>query len=508
MISTLFSPSKWFSDLFGAGDGIVTQSNLIGMPAVWYALQKISGDVGKMPLEPRITLPDGKGSNPYKSHITWSLLRDQPNDYQTPDVFKELIQLHALSWGNGRAAIIRNGTKPVELIPLMPDRTDTLMVEGQKYHVTMPYENDALRFRNYREELLETAEIRSEMIVLHDRDVLHIPGLGFDGVQGLSISKVFQEALGISHSGQRLMRKQMQKGFTGRVMLKDSGGAFQGQDAEKQATKFLEQFRERFTAEKDGEVAGMLRRGMEADVLSMSNADAQLIEQMQFSRQDVMLIFGLPHIPGDSTATSYNSLEQQQLQYLASCLDRWLTRWELQCDMKLRTEGEKQSDRIYFKFKTATWLKTDAQTTANVLATHIRSTVLSPNEAREILDRNPREGGDEFMNPAIATNEPNETRSDQARNKLRELIGVESKRVVELANKKSLKDATDAIASFYERWLLTIKNAMRDYDFDADAFLLSHTNQITDAILESKTVSEFRSKVQKITSEWSPDDVF
>jgi HK97 family phage portal protein len=509
MITTLREPASWFLNFFGLGDaGSVTNRSMAGMPAVWYAMQKIGGDIGKMPLEPRITKSDGRGSDPHRVHPAFWLLRDEPNNFQTPDVFKELVTVHALGWGNGRAAIIRDGIRPAELIPMMPDRSDTVMVQGEKYHVTMPCEDDPLRFSDARTEMLESGKIPQNMIVLHDRDVLHIIGLGFDGVKGLSIAQVFQDALGIGLNGQRLMRNQMKKGFTAKVMLKDEGGAFQGKDAEKQAKDFIEDFRDRFSNSGAGEVAGMLRRGMTHEVLSMSNADAQLLEQMRYGRQDVMLIFGLQHLPGDSSATSYNSLEQKKLDQLESTNDRWMTRWELQCDAKLRTESEKKAGRVYFKFNAGSRLRTDIVSTANTLSTLMRATIITRNEAREKLEMNPVDGGDEFENPAITVRETekDESRADRARNKWQELVAVESKRVMGIVSKKSLKDCESALQKFYLGWAATVSEAMGCGE--DDAVLLGHVKQLETAMVESKSIEEFRNKVSGIVAEWKDEDVF
>jgi phage portal protein BeeE len=87
-------------------------------------MSKISGMVGQMPLEIRRRL-DGGGSEDGVGHAVWNLLRWQPNDYQTADVWKETIQGHAIGWGNGRAVVIRQAGRPTELLPLMPDRTKT-----------------------------------------------------------------------------------------------------------------------------------------------------------------------------------------------------------------------------------------------------------------------------------------------------------------------------------------------------------------------------------------------
>jgi hypothetical protein len=246
---------------------------------------------------------------------------------------------------------------------------------------------------------------------------------------------------------------------------------------------------------------------MTAEVLSMSNADAQLIEQMKFSRQDVMLIFGLQHLPGDNSGNSYNSLEQKKLDQLESTNDRWMTRWELQCDMKLRTQAEKNAGRVYFKFNAGSRLRTDIQTTANVLATLVRSQIINPNEAREKIEMNPYEGGDVFINPAIATPEPvDDQRADRARNKLSELMAVEAKRVIEIVGKKSLKDSEQAIQDFYAKWKVTLNNA--DLGIDVDMYIQNRLAEIGALASVSKTVTEFRLSINNQLSQWSADDVF
>lgn len=488
MISRISTPADWLLDWLGLGKTTVSSRTMQSMPAVWYALQKIGGDIGKTPIEPRQTLPDGRGSEAMRSHATWRLLRDEPNNYQTPDVFKELIQTHALGWGNGRAAIIRNGREAVELLPMLPDRTVTEMVMGEKFHITMPGEDDPLAFRSAFDEVRETGKLAGGMAAIPDRDVLHIIGLSGDGVAGYNIGRVFQDALGTGLGGHRLMQRQMSKGFTGRVMLTDGSGAFNGPDAEKQAQEFMKQFRERYSAEKDGEVAGLLRRGMTAEVLSMSNADAQLIEQMKFSRQDVMLIFGLQHMPGDDSAQGYNSLEQKKLDQLESTNDRWMTRWELQCDMKLRTEAEKIAGRMYFKFNAGSRLRTDIQTTANVLTSLVRSTIITKNEAREKLEMNPVEGGDVFENPAIQVKEEKGPQGPEPENKMPSIVAAEAKKIISIfAHHKEPHKKEKAVCEYYDKHKMALVKWMTIPE--AEAYVADRLTELSKAIAEQTDVA-------------------
>jgi len=471
----IYNPFSWIQDLLPSNKVVVNSESMLGSAAIWFAMNTISGDVAKMPLDKMV---EGKGGSKKKdrSHSAQILLRDQPNEYQTADVFKEQIQAHALGWGNGRAAIIRNGERPVELIPLMPDRTVTVMHEGKKYHFTRPDKDQPITSSDYREAMVEMLNDGNpeKWIGLEDADVLHIQGFGYDGFCGKSIASVGKDSIGVDLRSQKYQDKQLEKGFNGKLMLHEGRpNTFKNED---EARRFLEQFRERHKLDGDAETVGMLREGMTATVLAMSNVDAQFIEQRKFSRQDVMLWFGLQHIPGDNSSVSYNSLEQKQLAYLASCLDRWLVRWESQCRAKLLTKRERDSGLHYFKFNRATWLRTDINTTADVLSKLIQAKVINRNEARATLDYNPVDGGDEFENPAIQVND---TARAAVVDRLSRLMDVESKRVKSLLEQES---PIKKIEAFYQKWQKTLGDAIEALGADRSIAVLHCENAITGII--------------------------
>jgi len=294
--------------------------------------------------------------------------------------------------------------------------------------------------------------------------VLHCKGFGYNGYAGLSVARVLKDTLGIDLQAQKYANNGMRKGFAGEVMLEAPAGMFRNED---DAKAFLDGFRKRHERGQDGETVGLLREGIKANVMNMSPADSQFLEQRSFSRQDIGMIFGMQSLPFDDTATSYNSLEQKQLAYLASCLDRWLTRWEFQCDMKLRSEPEKRVDSVHFKFDRATWLRTDAQTKQEVLSGLISSTIINRNEARLAWGLNPVEGGDEFLNPFTTTeggveveevDEVDETPGDEEtmiEDRLKYLTTLEAQRIIEMTSRKDFLDQLDG---FYTKWAITLLN--------------------------------------------------
>jgi HK97 family phage portal protein len=488
----------------------VTGETMLGSAAIWYAICTISGDVAKMPFEPRKTKPDGRGSNPMRENAAWRLLRDESNGYQTPDVFKEQIMSHALGWGNGRAYIGRVGNRPVELIPMLPDRTHTMMIMGQKYHCIIPDIDDPLLFYEQLGQDIQGGQ-QGRVMVIPDRDVLHIMGFSYDGIEGRSLAKVAKDSIAIDLQAQRFGKRQMEKGLASKVMIEDTADFFQDED---DAKKFIENFRKSYSNEQDGNVAGLLRNGMKASVLQMSNTDAQFIESRKFSRQEVMLWFGLQHIPGDSSSVSYNSLEQKQLAYLASCLDRWLVRWEMQCDMKLRTEAEKVRGDVYFKFNPATLLRTDTAATASVLTLYVQAKIMTRNEAREKLDMNPVEGGDVFENPMIQVSEPaaaaDAKPSVQPQNKaiqtrIQHIVGVQANQVRVAAGKQ--KNFIAWAEMNHENWQVKLKSICAELEIDS-AIVLADSDLRLDELMTACECQpgELVATVEALTEAWKFKD--
>jgi HK97 family phage portal protein len=500
-ISTLSRPLQWLADWFAGesdmegGRVSVNNETMLGSAAIWYCMTTIAGDVAKMPLYPMRELDDG-GSEQIRNHPTYSKLVDAPNEYQTADIFKEQITAHALAWGNGRAYIHRVGGVPVELIPLRPDLTDTYMVDGEKIHVTSPDGDDPLY------QLLGEGQF-SRLIALHDRDVLHIQGFGYTGYKGKSLAAVARDSIGTDLQAQRYQRRQMAKGMSSKLMLEDSNNVLQSED---DVRKFLDSFRDNYSNEKKGEVAGLLRAGMKASVLQMSNVDAQFIQQRTFSRQDIMLWFGMQHIPGDNSSVSYNSLEQKQLAYLASCLDRWLCKWEMQCDAKLRTEAEKVGRKIYYRFDRETWIQTDIGTQADVLVKLVGSKILNRNEARSAIHRNPVEGGNVFENPAIQVNEPaaddSETQNNAIQTRINRMVAIEGKRIAEKTENSA--KFCQWLETFSTSWKDTLQNMADEIGIDS-AKIIAEWNGRRFEVFEATNLppDAFAERINEIVTRWN-----
>ena len=443
----LANPARWLADAFTskADTGIsVNSDNVIGYAPVWYAVNKIAGHVGQLPCS--LHRKRGDTVSTQDSHPAHSILKSKPNSYQTPILFKETMIAHALLWGNARAAIVRDGNRIVELLPLPPDKTDTVMVEGQKWHVL------DLDLESRLTALGGTTRGRevSGKYAIPDDEVFHVPGLSFNGIKGISLIQAAKNVFGIGLGAEKATSKDFANGSKPSVVLEAPAGQLRD---DKDAKEFIDNFNKYHQGLDNHGKAALLREGVTANTLSMSADDARWVEQRLFQRQETALLFLLESILGDDSSVSYNSLEQKNLAYLSNCLMRWLKKWEEEADLKLLTKGERTGG-YYFKFNFAAILRADHKTTVESLSLAIASRIMNPNEARKKLDLNPYEGGDEYENPAITPGSPGGTSVEDANRQavlahLTHMIKTESHKVLFAAGKGNYLNWLD---KFYSGW--------------------------------------------------------
>jgi len=399
--SNAATPAAWFLEWAGgrvSDSGVkVNGSNILTYGPVWYAVNRIAGHIGYLPLNTLQTLGERR-KRKADDHPASLRLKKKPNDAMTPSAFKETLQEHALLWGNGRAVIDRDRMQnPMRLIPLMPDRTTTVIVGGQKWHVTTvnPTPDKETLADSVIEQFMQDAK---NTRIIPDRDVLHIPGLGYDGVAGYSLISLARNSFGLGLAAEKHSNRHFRNNAAPNVVLEAPPGAFRD---ETQAKEFIDAWNTYHQGLDNVDKAGMLWNGVQAKPLQMSGKDSQWIEQRQFQRQEAALWFLLEAILGDDSSVAYKSLEQKNIDYISRCLMRWIVKWEEECNRKLLSEDEFLNQGFYHKFNLDALLRGTAKERYEVYQIGIANRIINPNDAREKEDMDEYEGGDEYMNPAI-----------------------------------------------------------------------------------------------------------
>lgn len=506
-MATLRNPVQWLIDFLTGetedGDRKLSGENALTYAPFWNSVNKITGNIGVMPLCLYRKTADGKELA--EDDDRYRLLMSSPNKYQTPIIFKALITAHSVMWGNGRAYIARAGRRVRELIPLLPDRTKTLMVRGEKYHITWPHDADRLL------EFEETGTIGNmrDVVMMADSEVCHIPGFGIDGIEGLSLLKVAARSINTGIAGDKRYNTQVSKGFAAKGILEVPRNLLTDP---KEAQEFLDQFNERNSG-KHSDKAAMLRDGMTYKAVAMSNSDAEFIKNRQFQRQDTALWFMIESILGDGQTEVYKSLAERKNAYLTNCLLTWMTKWEEELNAKLRTPTEIRSGSHFFKFDSSVFLTTDFASMVDAYRKAVEAMILTPNEARDALDYNTVEDGNAFRNPNTTSGNssaiPNSSSESQnlersaVNTQISHLIGVEKNRVLQFADKP--EKFLHQLDKFYAKFADTLQSAIDKYAAKPDLGK-KWCSDSKDALLQVTDVATdetLRACVEEELSRWS-----
>ena len=364
----------------------VTERSAMQMTAVYCCVRILSEAVASLPLQFYRYTDDG-GKEKAVEHPLYFLLHDEPNPKMTSFIFRETLMTHLLLWGNAYSQIIWNGKgEVVALYPLMPDRMKVDRDEhGRLYYEYTVYDSDDVDGRKGTNKVERTVR-------LQPHDVLHIPGLGFDGLVGYSPIAMAKNAIGLAIATEEYGSKFFANGAASSGVLEHPGTI-------KNPSKVRESWQATFGGSGNANKIAVLEEGMKYTPISISPEQAQFLETRKFQIDEIARIFRVPpHMIGDLEKSSFNNIEQQSLEFVKYTLDPWVSRWEQAMVRALLTPDEKK--KYFFKFNVDGLLRGDYQSRMNGYATARQNGWMSANDIRELenLDRIPAEqGGDLYL---------------------------------------------------------------------------------------------------------------
>ena len=230
------------------------------------------------------------------------------------------------------------------------------------------------------------------MVRLSPYDVLHIPGLGFDGLVGYSPIAMAKNAIGLAIAAEEYGSKFYANGATPSGILEYPGTV-------KEPDKVRESWNAGFGGSSNAHKIAVLEEGMKYTPISISPNEAQFLETRKFQINEIARIFRVPpHMVGDLEKSSFSNIEQQSLEFVKYTLEPWLVRWEQAMQRSLIPQDDKSE--YFIKFNVDGLLRGDYQSRMQGYATARQNGWMSANDIRELenLDRIPAEdGGDLYL---------------------------------------------------------------------------------------------------------------
>ena len=353
----------------------VTERSSMQMTAVYSCVRVLAEAVAGLPLH-LYKYTDSGGKDKALEHPLYFLLHDEPNPEMTSFVFRETLMTHLLLWGNAYAQLIRNGRgEVVGIYPLMPNRVS--VNRDDKGNIYYKY----LRG-------LEDAHLNkeNEVILLHS-EVLHIPGLGFDGLVGYSPIAMAKNAIGMAIACEEYGAKFFANGAT-------PGGILEHPGVVKDPERVRASWNSAFGGSANANKVAVLEEGMKYTPISISPNEAQFLETRKFQINEIARIFRVPpHMVGDLEKSSFSNIEQQSLEFVKYTLEPWLIRWEQSLVRSLILPGDK--GKYFIKFNVDGLLRGDYESRMNGYATARQNGWMSANDIRalENLDQISEEDG-------------------------------------------------------------------------------------------------------------------
>lgn len=358
----------------------VNEKTAMQMSAVYACVRIIAEAIAQIPLNVyRLTVDGGKEKD--LRHPLYFLLHDEPNPEMTSFIFRETLMSHLLLWGNAYAQIIRNGKgEVVGIYPLMPDR---MQVDRNEVG------NLVYTYAKYYDEV--GAKHAFEQITLPAYQVLHIPGLGYDGLIGYSPIAMARNAIGMSMAAEDFGATFFANGAT-------PGGVLEHPGIVKDPERLRESWHAQFSGKNSHNIA-VLEEGMTFKPMSIPPEEAQFLETRKFQIDEIARIFRVPpHMVGDLEKSSFSNIEQQSLEFVKYTVGPWVARWEQSLSQALLLPSEKT--RYTIKYNLDGLLRGDYESRMNGYAVGRQNGWLSANDIRELENMNripAEEGGDEYL---------------------------------------------------------------------------------------------------------------
>lgn len=368
----------WYQIFNKSGDYYSTETAL-QVSATQACVRVIAESISTLPAHLYRVKTNGKGRERERKHYLQKVLKDSPNNWMTSVEFFDQMVTWLLLKGNALYRVIPGPRGAVgQLKPIDPDKVSKveLLEDGRK------------RFHFHGGGSLDS------------QDTLHVMGMSFDGLWGVSVLEYAANTIGIATGAEKMGRQLFENGMRPSGVLTHPGTLSQpAQD--------------RLKAQVAARHAGdfhkplFLEEGIKWEQMSVTPEDAQFLETRKFQVEEICRIFRVPlHLVQDLEHATFSNIEHQSIEFVTHTLRPWLVRIEKAIKRDLIYE-----DDLFVEFTTEALLRGDIETRYRAYSVGLQSKFLNRNEVRGFENLNPVKGGDEFENPSI-TVDKNPTEAD------------------------------------------------------------------------------------------------
>lgn len=376
LLSSLLGTGGVSTFVFGrptSSGKVVSPGSAMQVTAVW-TCNKILGEcVGMLPFG--VYKQAGESRSPATRHAVHRLLHDEPNPEMSAIDYRMAMTSALCLWGNSYSKIARrkDGT-PVALWPLP---SQLVRADRDKGNLVYKY---------------TPAAGGSE--VLRASDVLHVRGMSYDGINGISPISLLGNAIGLAMALEEYASRFFSNGGVPSLVLQAPSEL--GAEAIK---NIRASWKSLYGGVENSNEVAVLEQGMTVKEMGTTPDKAQSVESRKFQLGEIARIYRMPpHMLADLERATFSNIEQQSIEFVTFTLMPWLTMWEQAVNRSLFSEEEKGT--YFAKFNVDALLRGDTASRYAAYAIARQWGWMSADDVRAKEDMNPiPDGGDQYLVP-------------------------------------------------------------------------------------------------------------
>ena len=372
--SSLASPAQWLIEMFNPNStsGVtVTEEKAMEHTAVYAAVRIIAETIASLPLHV-YTEQDGERKKA-KDNYLYKILKRKPNNLMTSFTWREVMLAHLLLWGNHYSKLdLSNDGKIKAIWPLMPGQMQVKKRDDRIYYKYSPADASPQMFEQ--------------------NEIMHIPGLGFNGIVGKSVIKMARESVGLGLAAEEFGSRFFSQGA-------QPGGIveYPGKLSDDAYDRYKKDMRDQYSGLSKSHKLMVLEEGLKYHQTGIPPDDAQFLETRRFQVEEIARIFRVPpHMLADLDRATFSNIEQQSINFVVNTIRPWLVRIEQVLNDSLLSD---RNNKNYIKFVVEGLLRGDAESRASFYNQMFNIGAMSINEIRDKEELNPIDNGDQSFVP-------------------------------------------------------------------------------------------------------------
>lgn len=390
---TLPDPKKGsISSLYSISEsGVpVTHDSAMTLSAVYAAVRLISELRASFPLE--VIEEQGNLRIPLDDHEVKQILT-RPNSYMNHYTFDQYTESLVQLWGNSVSIIRRDFRQNIsEMIPVHTKSVTPVMVDGRPMYKV---DDDVTGIKD----------------TFFPEEVVHFRNMTSNGIWGKDPISVARESIGLGLASEKFGNKFFKSGGNLKGVIESPGPL-----EDESFRKFKKRWDDFYTGETGDFTVPILEYGMTYKALGIPPEAAQFIATRQFQLQDIARWFNVPpHLLADLSRATFSNIEHSDLQFVKYTMRAILKSRETELETKLL--DPKDYGKIRIRYNIDGLLRGDLASLTAHLKDMVTVGVLTRNEARGLLNRNPLDGLDKVLEPANITGKNNDTNNNDGSTK-------------------------------------------------------------------------------------------